>query len=105
MMTMAMMKMNVMKMVDNYDIDDWDDGIVSWCFDYGFCQTIPWSWWYDHNHSDAQDTPAKAEIPMINVPGQRFTATHGIKAKKGEQKLFLWVGKLNLVEKIADDDA
>ena len=68
-----------------------------------------------------QDTPAKAEIPMINVPGQRFkintthhimnisiiiiitiiiiiftilimirfTATHGIKAKKGEQKLFL----------------
>ena len=26
-----------------------------------------------------QDTPAKAEIPMINVPGQRFTATHGIK--------------------------
>ena len=24
-----------------------------------------------------QDTPAKAEIPMINVPGQRFT--HGIK--------------------------
>ena len=26
-----------------------------------------------------QDTPAKAEIPMINVPGQRFNATHGIK--------------------------
>jgi len=39
----------------------------------------------------AQDTPAKAEIPMINVPGQRFTATHGIKAKKGEQKLFLFL--------------
>lgn len=36
-----------------------------------------------------QDGPAKAEIPMINVPGQRFTATHGIRAKKGEQKLFL----------------
>jgi hypothetical protein len=29
------------------------------------------------------------EIPMINVPGQRFTATHGIRAKKGEHKLFL----------------
>ena len=29
------------------------------------------------------------EVPMINVPGQRFTATHGIRAKKGEQKLFL----------------
>ena len=29
------------------------------------------------------------EIPMINIPGQRFTATHGIKAKKGEAKLFL----------------
>ena len=29
------------------------------------------------------------EIPMINVPGQRFTATHGIKAKKGEHKLFM----------------
>ena len=32
-----------------------------------------------------------AEVPMINIPGQRFTATHGIKAKKGEAKLFLWV--------------
>jgi len=30
------------------------------------------------------------EIPMINVPGQRFTATHGIRAKKGEAKLFLF---------------
>jgi len=29
-------------------------------------------------------------IPMINVPGQRFTATHGIRAKKGEAKLFLF---------------
>ena len=29
------------------------------------------------------------EVPMINVPGQRFTATHGIQAKKGEHKLFL----------------
>ena len=29
------------------------------------------------------------EVPMINVPGQRFTATHGIKAKKGEHKLFM----------------
>jgi hypothetical protein len=28
---------------------------------------------------------------MINVPGQRFTATHGIRAKRGEQKLFLSV--------------
>ena len=33
-----------------------------------------------------QDEP---EIAMINVPGQRFTATHGIKAKAGEAKLFL----------------
>ena len=33
-----------------------------------------------------QDEP---EIPMINVPGQRFTATHGIKAKAGDAKLFL----------------
>lgn len=32
----------------------------------------------------------KVEIPRINVPGQRFTATHGINAKKGEQKLFLF---------------
>lgn len=30
------------------------------------------------------------EVPMINIPGQRFTATHGIKAKKGEAKLFLF---------------
>lgn len=30
------------------------------------------------------------EIPMINAPGQRFTATHGIKAKKGESKVFLF---------------
>ncbi|XP_023341065.1 uncharacterized protein LOC111711058 [Eurytemora carolleeae] len=30
------------------------------------------------------------EVPMINVPGQRFTATHGIQAKKGEHKLFLF---------------
>jgi len=30
------------------------------------------------------------DIPMINVPGQRFTATHGIKAKRGESKLFLF---------------
>jgi len=35
----------------------------------------------------AQDEP---EIAMINVPGQRFTATHGIKAKAGEAKLFLF---------------
>jgi len=35
----------------------------------------------------AQD---EVEIPMINVPGQRFTATHGIKAKRGESKLFLF---------------
>ena len=33
-----------------------------------------------------QDEP---EIAMINVPGQRFTATHGIKAKAGDAKLFL----------------
>lgn len=33
---------------------------------------------------------SKDEIPLINVPGQRFTATHGIKAQKGEQKLFLF---------------
>jgi len=32
----------------------------------------------------------ETEIPMINVPGQRFTATHGIKAKAGEAKLFLF---------------
>ena len=32
---------------------------------------------------------------MINIPGQRFTATHGIKAKKGEAKLFLWVQALS----------
>ena len=31
----------------------------------------------------------EVEIPMINVPGQRFTATHGISAKRGEHKLFL----------------
>ena len=37
-------------------------------------------------HLSAQD---EVEIPMINVPGQRFTATHGIKAKRGESKLFL----------------
>ena len=43
-----------------------------------------------------QDDPGKAEVPMINVPGQRFTATHGIKAKRGEEKLFLWVSS-NLV--------
>lgn len=30
------------------------------------------------------------DIPMINVPGQRFTATHGIKSKRGESKLFLF---------------
>ena len=28
--------------------------------------------------SNIQDTPAKAEIPMINVPGQRFTSFHDI---------------------------
>ena len=44
-------------------------------------------------------------IIILLIIMKRFTATHGIKAKKGEQKLFLWVGKLNLVEKIADDDA
>jgi len=37
----------------------------------------------------AQDD-SPAEIPMINVPGQRFTATHGIRAKKGEAKLFMF---------------
>jgi len=35
-----------------------------------------------------EDSPAV--VPMINVPGQRFTATHGIRAKKGEAKLFLF---------------
>jgi len=35
----------------------------------------------------AQEDPV---LPMINVPGQRFTATHGIRAKKGEAKLFLF---------------
>lgn len=32
-----------------------------------------------------------SEYTRINAPGQRFTATHGISAKKGEQKLFLFV--------------
>lgn len=34
---------------------------------------------------------SRNEIPYINVPGQRFTATHGINAKEGEHKLFLFV--------------
>ena len=33
----------------------------------------------------------KTEYTRINAPGQRFTATHGISAKKGQQKLFLFV--------------
>ena len=32
-----------------------------------------------------------SEYTRINAPGQRFTATHGISAKKEEQKLFLFV--------------
>ena len=33
----------------------------------------------------------KKEYTRINAPGQRFTATHGISAVKGEKKLFLFV--------------
>ncbi len=32
-----------------------------------------------------------AGITRINSPGQRFTATHGISAKRGERKLFVFV--------------
>lgn len=39
--------------------------------------------------NDIFTTQDEPEIAMINVPGQRFTATHGIKAKAGEAKLFL----------------
>ena len=45
-------------------------------------------YWDNDTFLSLQD---EEEIPMINIPGQRFTATHGIKAKKGEAKLFLWV--------------
>lgn len=30
-------------------------------------------------------------VTRINSPGQRFTATHGISAKAGEKKMFLFV--------------
>jgi len=45
-----------------------------------------------HNFARRLGKAAEVEphIPMINVPGQRFTATHGIKAKAGEAKLFLF---------------
>ena len=49
----------------------------SLCETMHFCHLIMFS---------PQEEP---HIPMINVPGQRFTATHGIKAKAGEAKLFL----------------
>lgn len=35
--------------------------------------------------------PGKSAMTRINSPGQRFTATHGISAKAGEKKLFLFV--------------
>lgn len=36
-------------------------------------------------------TKPKNEITRLNAPGQRFTATHGVMARKGEHKMFVFV--------------
>jgi len=43
------------------------------------------------SNSGAQRREYTKSVTRINSPGQRFTATHGISAKAGEKKLFLFV--------------
>lgn len=41
--------------------------------------------------NDIYGSSTQNSITRINSPGQRFTATHGITARAGEKKLFLFV--------------
>jgi len=43
------------------------------------------------SRSNADVSRSYNAVTRINSPGQRFTATHGISAKAGEKKLFLFV--------------